>query len=111
MSTHWPFRIVIVSSLAHEAGTMHWDDLNWEKSYNKIAAYSQSKLANVLHAKELAKQLENDGISVYSLHPGIKDLYYSSYLACKVYLLLQVRLTLSWAVTFHRPGMERSCGL
>ena len=44
---------------------MNWDDLNWEKSYDKNKAYAQSKLANVLHAKELAKRLEDTGISVY----------------------------------------------
>ena len=63
-------RIVIVSSMAHTAGSMHWDDLNWDKSYSRIPAYCQSKLANVLHAKELARRLEETNISVYSLHPG-----------------------------------------
>ena len=62
--------IVIVSSLAHENGKMNWDDINWENSYDEWKAYSQSKLANVLHGVELAKKLENTGISVYSLHPG-----------------------------------------
>ena len=64
------FRIVIVSSMAHAYVGMNWTDLNWEKSYDKYKAYCQSKLANVLHAKELAKRLEGDGIVVVSLHPG-----------------------------------------
>ncbi len=63
-------RIVIVSSMAHEHGQMNWDDLNWEKDYSSMKAYGQSKLANVLHAKELANRLEGTGITVYSLHPG-----------------------------------------
>ena len=58
-------RIVIVSSVAHEVGSMNWEDLNWEKSYDKNKAYAQSKLANVLHAKELARRLEDTGILVY----------------------------------------------
>ncbi len=62
---------MIVSSLAHERGQMNWDDLNWEKNYSSIKAYGQSKLANVLHAKELANRLEGTGITVYSLHPGL----------------------------------------
>ena len=41
------------------------------KISNSIQVYAQSKLANVLHGKELAKRLENTGISVYSLHPGM----------------------------------------
>ena len=64
-------RVVIVSSLAHEHGKMHWDDLHFDKSYNSVTAYNQSKLANVLHARELAKRLSGTGINVYSLHPGV----------------------------------------
>ena len=59
-----------MSSLAHEYGAMNWDDLNFEKSYGPAKAYNQSKLANVLHANELARQLEGTGITVNSLHPG-----------------------------------------
>ncbi len=58
--------------MAHEHGSMHWNDLNWEKtSYSRVGAYNQSKLANVLHAKELARRLKKDGVSVYALHPGV----------------------------------------
>lgn len=70
MITSKNFRIVIVSSMAHINGRMNWDDLNWEKSYNSLTAYAQSKLANILHAKELATRLEGTGITVYVLHPG-----------------------------------------
>jgi hypothetical protein len=37
---------------------MNWEDINWEKSYSPIRAYAQSKLANILFTKELAKRLE-----------------------------------------------------
>ena len=66
-------RVVIVSSLAHEQGSINWDDVHFQKtpgSYNTITAYGQSKLANVLHATELARRVEDFGIRVYSLHPG-----------------------------------------
>ena len=47
-----------MSSLAHEWGKgMNWDDLNWDKSFNTNDAYAQSKLSNVLHAKELARSV------------------------------------------------------
>ena len=59
-----------MSSLAHERGKMNFEDINWEKNYDEWTAYGQSKLANVLHGVELAKRLENTGISVYTLHPG-----------------------------------------
>ncbi len=35
-----------------------------------MAAYAQSKLANLLYAKELARRLENTGVTAYSVHPG-----------------------------------------
>lgn len=64
-------RIVNVSSLAHTFGSMNWDDLNSEKSYNAVTAYGQSKLANILFTNELARRLgEDSNVSVYSLHPG-----------------------------------------
>ncbi len=63
-------RIVILSSMAHSYGRMNWDDLNWEKGYSANDAYCQSKLANVLHARELANRVRDDGISVYAVHPG-----------------------------------------
>ncbi|XP_012267514.1 retinol dehydrogenase 12 [Athalia rosae] len=67
-------RIVNVSSMAHEGGDIRFDDLMGEKSYNAISAYTQSKLANVLFTRELARRLKDDnigGINVYSLHPGV----------------------------------------
>ncbi|KAG1659680.1 Retinol dehydrogenase 11 [Nymphon striatum] len=66
-----PSRIVIVSSLAHKYGKINFDDLNMEKGYSAGKAYSQSKLANILFAKELASRLEGTGVSVFSLHPGV----------------------------------------
>jgi NAD(P)-dependent dehydrogenase (short-subunit alcohol dehydrogenase family) len=65
-----PSRIINVSSLAHEYGAMNFDDLMSEKSYNRFSAYSQSKLANVLFSRELAKRLEGTSVTVCSLHPG-----------------------------------------
>jgi len=36
---------------------INWNDINWEKSYNSISAYAQSKIANILFTRELAKRL------------------------------------------------------
>lgn len=66
-------RIINVSSLGHKGAPINWDDINFEKSYSSWAAYAQSKLANVLHAKELAERLSNTEISVYAVHPGAVD--------------------------------------
>eukprot|EP00095_Tigriopus_kingsejongensis_P002339 maker-scaffold868_size86715-snap-gene-0.22 protein:Tk02339 transcript:maker-scaffold868_size86715-snap-gene-0.22-mRNA-1 annotation:"retinol dehydrogenase 12-like isoform x2" len=66
-------RIIIVSSLAHKGNGMNWNDLNYENTYSSVKAYGQSKLANILHAKELATRLSDTNISVYVLHPGAVD--------------------------------------
>ncbi|XP_038124844.1 retinol dehydrogenase 12-like [Cyprinodon tularosa] len=66
-----PSRIVNVSSLAHERGKIDFDDINQQKNYNPWKSYSQSKLANVLFTRELAKKLEGTGVTTYSLHPGV----------------------------------------
>ncbi|KAI4871240.1 hypothetical protein NFI96_019763 [Prochilodus magdalenae] len=66
-----PARIISVSSMAHKWGTINLDDLNSEKRYDKSKAYSQSKLANVLFTRSLAKKLEGTGVTTYALHPGV----------------------------------------
>ncbi|CAL1675391.1 unnamed protein product [Lasius platythorax] len=67
-------RIVNVSSIMHILGDIDFDDINLEKSYTPTKSYAQSKLANVLFTKELARRLKKadiHGINVYSLHPGL----------------------------------------
>ena len=51
---------------------MNWDDINFEKSYSATGAYGQSKLANVLHAKELARKLNSSQV-VLRCHKFIGD--------------------------------------
>ena len=52
-------RVVTVSSSAHRMGTIHLDDLNWERRrYRSWPAYGQSKLANLLFTQELERRLE-----------------------------------------------------
>lgn len=63
-------RIVNVASGAHKVGNIHFEDINLEKGYNVIKAYSQSKLANVLFTRELARRLRDRGITVNCCHPG-----------------------------------------
>ncbi|GKU89289.1 hypothetical protein SLEP1_g3446 [Rubroshorea leprosula] len=69
-------RIVILSSEAHRfpySEGIRFDKINDESGYSSIRAYGQSKLANVLHANELArrfKQEEGVDITANSLHPG-----------------------------------------
>jgi retinol dehydrogenase-12 len=67
-----PSRIVNVSSEAHRRSKMHWDDLQFETSgYSTFAAYGQSKLANILFTRELARRLAGTRVTTNSLHPGV----------------------------------------
>ncbi len=65
-------RVVTVSSMAHLRGKIDFDNLNAEKNYRKWAAYSQSKLANLLFAYELQRRLATRGAQTISLatNPG-----------------------------------------
>ena len=72
-----PSRVVCVSSAGHaslifgEFATIDFDDLHFEqREYSGGMAYMQSKLANVIHARHLAKRLAGTGVSVFSTHPG-----------------------------------------
>ena len=65
-------RVVSVSSFAHWGGGIRLDDINWERRYFRWPAYSQSKLANILFARELHRRVEEAGLSILSsaCHPG-----------------------------------------
>jgi NAD(P)-dependent dehydrogenase (short-subunit alcohol dehydrogenase family) len=65
-----PSRIVFTSSAGHYSGTLDLDDVGFERGYSIMRAYSRSKLANVLTARQLARRLEGSGVTVTSLHPG-----------------------------------------
>uniref|UniRef100_UPI00358F0DE3 retinol dehydrogenase 12-like isoform X2 n=1 Tax=Myxine glutinosa TaxID=7769 RepID=UPI00358F0DE3 len=66
-----PARIVNVSSVVHKWGHINFDDLQSEKSYNGKSAYCQSKLANVLFTRELARRIHGSDVTANCLHPGV----------------------------------------
>lgn len=65
-----PARIVNVSSQIHYRGRMRWDDLQLEKGFDGQTAYAQSKLANVLFTRELARRLPAS-VTANAVHPGV----------------------------------------
>ncbi|MGL4651209.1 MAG: SDR family oxidoreductase [Caldilineaceae bacterium] len=67
-----PSRIVNVSSDAHTAGKINFDDLQHVGygSGGAFPVYGQSKLANVLFSNELARRLTGTGVTSNALHPG-----------------------------------------
>lgn len=68
-------RVINTSSLAHQTGSINFNDINAEKFYNAGVRYSQSKLANLLFSNELQRRLSKAGSSTLSIacHPGIAD--------------------------------------
>ncbi|TRW82782.1 SDR family NAD(P)-dependent oxidoreductase [Mycolicibacterium sp. 018/SC-01/001] len=65
-------RVVTVSSNGHRmGGAIHWDDLQWERSYSRMGAYTQSKLANLMFTYELERRLAPRGKTIaVAAHPG-----------------------------------------
>ncbi|SNY61748.1 short-chain dehydrogenase [Paractinoplanes atraurantiacus] len=61
-------RVVTVASNAHRGGTIDFDDLDWARGYDRMAAYRRSKLANLLFAFELGRRYP--GIVSVAAHPG-----------------------------------------
>jgi len=70
-ATTVPSRVINVSSIAHTRGRIHLDDLTLAAAWTGYAAYAQSKLANVMHALELAARRDPAKLVAYSLHPGV----------------------------------------
>ncbi|CAN5568723.1 SDR family NAD(P)-dependent oxidoreductase [soil metagenome] len=68
-------RVVTVSSNGHKmGGAIHWDDLQWERSYSRMGAYTQSKLANLLFTYELERRLAPRGKTIaVASHPGTSN--------------------------------------
>ncbi|MFF5208268.1 SDR family NAD(P)-dependent oxidoreductase [Streptosporangium sp. NPDC000396] len=68
-------RIVTVSSLGHRRGRIDFADLRSERSYNRVAAYGRSKLANLLFTYELQRRLAAAGAETIALaaHPGMSS--------------------------------------
>lgn len=67
-------RVVMLSSAAHlgaPKGGIEFDNLSGERNYRAWTAYGQSKIANILFAKELAKRLAGTGKTANALHPGV----------------------------------------
>jgi NAD(P)-dependent dehydrogenase (short-subunit alcohol dehydrogenase family) len=66
-------RVIVTASAAGSASraVLDLDDLENEKDYTPLRAYSRSKLANVVFARELARRWGADGVTAASFHPGL----------------------------------------
>ncbi|MFZ4152162.1 SDR family NAD(P)-dependent oxidoreductase [Streptomyces pseudogriseolus] len=68
-------RVVTVSSAGHRfRAAIHFDDLHGERSYSRVGAYGQSKLANLMFTCELQRRLARHGTTVaVAAHPGVSN--------------------------------------
>ncbi|GII56552.1 oxidoreductase [Planotetraspora thailandica] len=69
-------RVVTVSSAGHrQGGPIDFDDLNWKtRKYSRVAAYGNSKLANLMFTYELQRKLSGNGETIaVAAHPGGSD--------------------------------------
>ena len=68
-------RVVTVSSVGHRIrAAIHFDDLQWERSYSRVAAYGQAKLANLMFTYELQRRLAPHGTTIaVAAHPGVSN--------------------------------------
>jgi len=69
-----PSRVITLSSAAHAGAAFNFRDPNFERRrYRRRRAYQQSKLANVLFTRALARRIGGTGVQAVALHPGVYD--------------------------------------
>ena len=73
-------QIINTASVAHKfVKDMRWSDLQQQTHFSASDAYAQSKLANILHARELARRVAQDGIRANAVHPGLVQSNFDSH--------------------------------
>ncbi|MFJ1973608.1 SDR family NAD(P)-dependent oxidoreductase [Streptomyces sp. NPDC087903] len=64
-------RVVSISSGGHHMSGIRWDDVQWERGYDKWQAYGQAKTANALFAVHLDRLAKDSGVRAFAVHPGV----------------------------------------
>src|SRR6185369_10714723 len=64
-------RVTSQISIAANQGSINWDDLNWERSYVGLRAYSQSKIAFGLFGLDRQSKAHGWGVTSNLSHPGV----------------------------------------
>ncbi|KQX23586.1 MULTISPECIES: SDR family oxidoreductase [unclassified Sphingomonas] len=65
-----PARIITIASEVHRKALFDFDDPNLARNYTVTGALAQSKLANILFTRALARRIEGSGVEAYAVHPG-----------------------------------------
>lgn len=107
-------RILNTASDASEMiKALPWDDLQMLDNFSSGAAYCNAKLANVLHARGLAKRFGGEGIIAHSMHPGTVNSNFFSHAEERTQAYIrtlenissaQGADTLIWLATAQEPG-------
>lgn len=72
-------KIINVSSEAHNAANVNFEDLNYEKkSYSAFTSYANVKLFNILFTKSLYEKYAEQGLQAFALHPGVVKTNFAS---------------------------------
>ncbi|KAJ8031747.1 Retinol dehydrogenase 12 [Holothuria leucospilota] len=66
-------RIINVASEGHKFGEFKLDNIQGQKSYSFNKFYGNSKLFQLMNMYSLARKIEGQGISIFSVHPGFVD--------------------------------------
>lgn len=66
-----PARIINVSSEAHRFAKLDFEDLQATRGYIPMRVYGNSKLANILFTRSLARRFAGTKVTANSLHPGV----------------------------------------
>jgi NAD(P)-dependent dehydrogenase (short-subunit alcohol dehydrogenase family) len=64
-------KLILTGSGSHKHMRIRWNDIMFEKRYSPLFAYKQSKLANMLFAKEFNRRYSDEGIRAYVVDPGL----------------------------------------
>ena len=91
-----PARVITVTSDAHTAARLDLDDLQLEHGWQSWRAYANSKLANILFTRELARRLDGSAVTANCAHPGLVRTRFGR----------EARLPMRAAVTLARPFMR-----
>jgi NAD(P)-dependent dehydrogenase (short-subunit alcohol dehydrogenase family) len=66
-----PARVVTMSSGAHRGAALRLDDVEMRGKYNGLRQYANTKLANILFTRELARRVPPAQVTANALHPGV----------------------------------------
>jgi NAD(P)-dependent dehydrogenase (short-subunit alcohol dehydrogenase family) len=101
-------RVVVTSSIAHRSAVLDWDDLNAERSYDRMGRYRASKLGNALFFFELDRRLRaaNSPVTAVGCHPGVAGTDLGRYLGPLQVLMPLVGLLLNSADQGAWPALQ-----